>query len=200
MKEHPINLKAQEVRAILKGRKTQLRRFVLPHSIEQARCPFGQVGDRLWVREPWRAGRGYDGMAPSCMPQFAKTWFLADIEHDQRDHIGRTRPATHLPRWASRILLEITGVRVERLQDISESDALDEGITFEEVIVGAYCDGVGHCEEWGGRYFFDDGFDEGYEDYVDAYAEMWSKINDIKTWGENPWVWVIEFDVLECAK
>jgi hypothetical protein len=99
----------------------------------------------------------------------------------------------HMPRWASRIDLEITGSRVERLQDISEADAMAEGITRESVIVGANCNGGRHSEEHADRYFYDGCIDEGFESGVDAYRDLREQINGHGSWDENPFVWVIEF-------
>ena len=102
----------------------------------------------------------------------------------------RWRPSIHMPRWASRITLEIVSVRVERLQDISEEDAIAEGVYCENVIVSSY---YGHHEVGEYLYFFHGGPDEGFESAVDAYAALWDSINGEGSWEKNPWVWVIEF-------
>ena len=137
-KERPILCSAPDVMAILDGRKTQTRRIMkpqpnrtwpdevtphwsvggnrtLPGASNPLRCPYGVPGDRLWVREAWRLPDG----AP-------KGWvdYRAD---DTRDGF-KWKPSIHMPRWASRITLEVTDVRVERLQDISEADAMAEGV------------------------------------------------------------------------
>jgi hypothetical protein len=98
-----------------------------------------------------------------------------------------------MPRWASRITLEITGVRVERLQDISEEDALAEGICCQNVIIGCNCNNGSHTEESADRYFFDDCNEAGYEFAIDAYAGLWESINGPGSWELNPWVWCISF-------
>jgi len=150
-------------------------------------CHF-QPGDRLWVREAfalddngheeWPIYRA-DGAALPVLPPTRKA--------------SRWRSPIHMPRWASRIDLEITEVRVERLQDISEADALAEGIEEVEGIIGASCAGGIHHEITGIRYYFDGGHDEGYESADDAYHALWDSLNGPGSWDANPWVWVITF-------
>lgn len=197
MAERPILFAGPMVRAILEGRKTQTRRLVkLPKppaefyvsrtgpkshvvgvSIVDVRCPYGVPGDRLWVRETWRPVSP-EWAAPDGGPVIVR--YAADgAEHmhgearigDWRWPVAARRgdvPGIHMPRWASRIDLEITSVRVERLQDISEEDALAEG--------------VGAAPE--------DTFDSARGEF----ASLWNKINgDRATWESNPWVWVVEF-------
>ncbi|MEQ1751860.1 MAG: hypothetical protein ABL974_20730, partial [Prosthecobacter sp.] len=157
MKECPILFSGPMVRAILDGRKTQTRRIVKPqpsylveskcstyatslvdrhgdlypglaafgvYSEEEAwPCPYGQPGDRLWVRETHR----YDGLDPNIAKQMRDP---KTVQHrsDADDEFVKWLPSIHMPRWASRITLEIVSVRVERLQDITEADAIAEGI------------------------------------------------------------------------
>jgi len=141
------------------------------------RCPYGQPGDRLWVREAW-AWSG-DGAIPAFdRVRKGEVWFRADPE---RTSPGiRWRPSIHMPRWASRITLEVTGVRVERLQDISEADALAEGVTpnWEPGCSGRLMEALG-------------GFS--FRPAASAYAELWEQINGLGSWDANPWVWVVEF-------
>lgn len=142
MKERPIIMRAEEVRAILDGRKTQARRIVKPQSAvltdEMARtlgvqppktqnppvipCPFGQPGDRLWVKETC-AFHYMDGDGSHPL-------YRADLTPKSAPPEGYDFwiPSAQMPRWASRILLEVMAVRVERLQDISETDAVAEGL------------------------------------------------------------------------
>jgi hypothetical protein len=145
------------------------------------RCPYGQPGDRLWVREAW-AWSG-DGAIPAFdRVRKGEVWFRADPE---RTSPGiRWRPSIHMPRWASRITLEVTGVRVERLQDISEADALAEGVTpkWEPGCSGRLMDALG-------------GFS--FRPAASAYAELWEQINGPGAWDANPWVWVVEFRRVE---
>lgn len=126
------------------------------------RCPYGVPGDRLWVRESW-----YSPPRPlnDCLGYVAD----GDYPHGMA---YRVRPSIHMPRCASRITLEITGVRVERLQDISEADCIAEGV------------------ETLGR---DIGREAPYDAAKLKYASLWESINGPGSWDANPFVWVIEF-------
>ena len=174
-------------------------------------CPYGHPGDRLWVREAFRFLDSFDGDSPNTIGDrcliagYPKPWAPTHYEADGlRDNwmnvgtapgsviAGKLRPGIHMPRWASRITLEIVSVRVERLQDISEEDAIAEGVYCGNVIVYSYYEN-GHHEVWEDRYFFDGGPDEGFESAVNAYAALWDSINGEGSWEKNPWVWVIEF-------
>lgn len=124
-------------------------------------CPYGQPGDRLWVRETW-AKWGVDYQGGEGPSKHEEPIYRADGDPwDERD---KWRPGMFMPRWASRITLEATGVRVERLQDISEADAMAEGCETEhpDTAVGAY--------EW-----------------------LWESIHGPGSWDANPWVWVVSF-------
>jgi hypothetical protein len=150
------------------------------------RCPYGQPGDRLIVREAWRTEARYDDLKPSDVPGDARIWYEAD--GDTRWSPGKLRPSLFMPRWASRITLEITDVRVERVNEISEDDALAEGI--EELEQGPPME----------RFWAPDG-DDGHHCAVHAYAELWDSINGKKhPWASNPWVWVVGFKKVEAAK
>lgn len=131
-------------------------------------CPYGQPGDRLWVREAWRilGDSPYDTLD---MFDRDDVQYRAD---DDQSYIDKYRPSSRMPRRFSRITLEVTGVRVERLQDISIADAMAEGV----VETNANLRGLEPCMEW--RY---------------AYEDLWRQINGPGSWGANPWVWVIEF-------
>lgn len=234
MKERPIIFSESMVRAILSGAKTQTRRVVKVrcHSIcegddgklwpwsEDAElaedfwhpCPYGQPGDRLWVREKWRIGawdedRGavaidyFDGPRREWIEVpdptldgelFNRLWqqstddaraagLTPDDDGRYRWAPGespcRWRPSIHMPRWASRITLEITDVRVERLQDISTVDALAEGVNVHP---------DHHGKPRSSLY-----------SPVQAHADLWEQINGPESWAANPWVWVIEFKKLE---
>ena len=193
MKERPILFSAPMVRAILSGAKTQTRRVmkVRCHSIcenddgklwpwsedvELAEdfwhpCPFGQPGDRLWVRETW-------GALPHMLGGFQRESlrYRADGEYQNEHGAWRWRPSIHMPRWASRITLEITDVRVERLQDISGMDAKREGVSVPA-----------HIPE--------DGADLDYARR--GFRRLWEEIHGGGAWEKNPWVWVIKFKKLE---
>lgn len=205
MKERPILFSAPMVRARLAGTKTQTRRVVaLPRKRESFvlldygngwwpyesddgenelcddgmehpyTCPYGQPGDRLWVREAWRTVAESDAMPPRDLTPAHRIWYEADEPH--QPGFGKLRHGMFMPRWASRILLEVTSVRVERLQDISEADALAEGVTRSDdsqiYVVEARCHGLNARE---------------------AYANLWAQINGPGSVEDNPWVWVVEF-------
>lgn len=141
MTDRQILFSAPMVRALLAGTKTQTRRLVKPQpwilagellcwkddaltQEEMAqRCPYGQPGDRLWVREAWKAHTTFDHLPPRDIPH-SHVWYMADDGYKAE---SRYRQGMFMPRWASRITLEITAVRVEKLQDISADDARAEG-------------------------------------------------------------------------
>jgi hypothetical protein len=200
MTERPIIFSGEEVRAILADRKTQDRRLVKPHHMATvdadrfpilALCPYGSPGDRLWVRETCRAeaigDEGLCGVRYVADGQFmpiANTREASDrwVQlYWYRGREGATVPAIHMPRWASRITLEITGVRVERLQDISEDDIIDEGTA---VRVKSRLPPVQQCGE----------YDVLDIDPVAEFAEQWESIYGPGSWDANRWVWVIEFE------
>jgi len=158
-------------------------------SFKQWRCPYGVPGDLLWVREAWAAQEAFDHLSPS---DIGKVWaeehgepscpirYAADgkcndwsPEQWQESPLGKTRVSIHMPRWASRITLRITDVRVERLQEISEGDAEAEGVQHPSLvpILGAF---------WSSR---------------DGFARLWNSINGPGSWDANPWVWVVRFEV-----
>ena len=195
------------VNAILYGRKTQTRRVVkqprgwpqkshcdpfgmLPavwwwkggrndEGVRQE-CPYGQLGDRLWVRESfWDCG-SKDGV-----------YYCAE-EPNKPDWGVKKRPSIHMPRWASRITLEIVGVRVERLQKISNQDVIAEGIF---AVRNKEWD-IANFPEW--KRDFDDAVARGEKPPVGpsprlAFSKLWESINGPGSWEVNPWVWVIEF-------
>ncbi|HEU6454935.1 MAG TPA: hypothetical protein VN201_05685 [Roseateles sp.] len=193
------------VRALLAGTKTQTRRVVKPDGRYRldlvapadrgpSRCPYGQPGDRLWVREAWRVSKQHDPKPPRDIPARKCTVFFevggsianqanGRWEEDPTysangaDWVGKLRPSMFMPRWASRITLQITGVRVERLKDIGARDAIAEGAQpeFPDPVVSQACP----------------------EDYVTGYRTLWESINGAGSWALNPWVWVVEFKRIE---
>ena len=184
MKERPIIFSAPMVMAILDGRKTQTRRIVKnAHMMTvdgemvpiAALCPYGQPGARLWVREAW-------GALPHMLGGFQRESlrYRADGEYQNEHDAWRWRPSIHMPRWASRITLEITGVRVERLQDISEADAVAEGCKSirPELMLDGLIVRLGRSA-------------------VEEFRLAWEEIHGGGSWEKNPWVWVIEFRKLE---
>lgn len=199
MKERGMIFNGEMVRALLSGRKTQTRRHIKwkqtrfteigeledgskwPWSEDAEHacdfwhpCPFGAVGDRIWVRETW-ARYNID---QNCHDIAYRATTPADWPEE-----GRWRPSIHMPRWASRILLEITDVRVERLNTISEEDARAEGI------IDGGCLNCGESEPCGCA--------NPEPDATDAFAYLWQSIYGQESWNANPWVWVIEFKRVE---
>ncbi|HBX9157992.1 morphogenetic protein [Klebsiella pneumoniae] len=148
-------------------------------------CPFGAVGDRIWVRETFAALEpgSYEQVKPQeghCQDlRYAATDRLAKSDADIRGY--KWVPSIHMPRWASRILLEITDVRVERLNSISQEDAQAEGLELTG---------------WRPTYSDPDSGGEVMTPY-DNFAELWSSIYGDGSWQANPWVWVISFERIE---
>ncbi|TYX24743.1 hypothetical protein [Klebsiella pneumoniae] len=232
MTERGMIFNAEMVRAILDGRKTQTRRVIanvghdncLPlqkrtktkdgiytHVMDAhiyGLCPFGKIGDRIWVRETWATLGNEDGCCvdwegnlckgdersaariyrASCeqRPGDYGLWSIPDDAYwkpHTKEHKfeGAWRPSIHMPRWASRILLEITDVRVERLNAISQEDAQAEGMELTG---------------WRPTYSDPDSGGEVMTPY-DNFAELWSSIYGEGSWKADPWVWVIEFKRVE---
>lgn len=171
MKERPILFSGEMVRAILDGRKTQTRRVVKPQLGDlfdyetcspKPSCPYGAPGDRLWVRETFSLlGGQAEYRATRRMGEPAAPW----------------RPSIFMPRWPSRIDLELTAVRVERVQDISEADAIAEGVKF---------------------------YDDPNTSAVKLFIALWDSINAKRrdprsgqilpySWADNPRVWSLTF-------
>lgn len=174
-------------------------------------CPYGRPGDRLWVRETWgvishdfdqqgnaidwepdrpakviremRFGRGYYSGHVVYAADGPCEW--AGDEDGGGDPRSAWKPSIHMPRVASRILLEITDVRVERLQDISEQQALAEGVR-------PYTD---HAEL--GDWYHVEGVETYSADPCKSFELLWTAINDAASWDANPWVWVVEFKRIE---
>ncbi|WP_431274261.1 hypothetical protein ACQ858_19720 [Variovorax ureilyticus] len=189
MKERPILFSAPMVRAILAGTKTQTRRICKPAEAQGLSyvvdcqdgtwgneegdmpvfsCPYGRAGDRLWVRETFAR---IDGQTrPWIETDYRATYTHGDRLGDRLGINKRWTPSIHMPRHASRINLEVTGVRVERLQDISEADAKAEGVQMP--------DGTPTPPE--------------FWSYRQEFGRLWEEINGASSWEANPWVWVIE--------
>ena len=223
MKERGMIFNGEMVRAILDGRKTQTRR---PIKWKQTRfteigeredgskwpwsedaehacdfwhpCPFGSVGDRIWVRETFQGPLfDYDLMDNYCKDPtpFKKPEFCvykadgvpAPEFYDADDELHCCwRPSIHMPRWASRILLEITNVRVERLNAISEEDAEAEGIDMEALYDSQDCYDCIAGHNMTGR-----------PTVTGAFKYLWESIYGEESWKANSWVWVIEFKRVE---
>lgn len=222
MKERGMIFNGEMVRALLDGRKTQTRRIVkgadgavkfcpecdingkdifvvlgekdhtgMNPVLGAIACPFGTVGDRIWAREAYRFPASLDDVSPLGVGEIAvasgckKPWvpvfyeFTGTFSDGWKDFetpakvsdAGKLRPSIHMPRWASRITLEITDVRVERLKNISDGDAIREGCSAADMKSG-------DCMS-------------------DVFARLWASIYGSDSWNANPWVWVIEFKLVE---
>ncbi|HCT5600666.1 TPA: hypothetical protein OT144_004620 [Klebsiella oxytoca] len=226
MKERGMIFNAEMVQAIFNGQKTQTRR---PIKWKQTRfteigeredgsrwpwsedaehacdfwhpCPFGAVGDRIWVREAYRFPASLDDVSPTGVGEMAvatgyrKPWAPTFYESTgtfsdgwkgfetppKVSGAGKLRPSIHMPRWASRILLEITDVRVERLNSISQEDAQAEGMDLTG---------------WRPTYSDPDSGGDTWTPY-DNFAHLWESIYGEESWKANSWVWVISFKRVE---
>ncbi|MBG4417404.1 hypothetical protein I5F55_03625 [Pseudomonas aeruginosa] len=192
-RERPILFNDQMVRAILDGRKTVTRRVMKPQPDflgsmvdpntplkpldaglhARITCPYGEPGDRLWVRETWGLQvRSYGGGAGEFIVYRATNPDAIYCRSSEgREYPVKWKPSIHMRRHSSRILLEITAVRVERLQDISEEQARAEGYPAER-----------ECETGG----------SGLDAWL-WFRSLWGEINGPEAFTANPWVWVIEF-------
>ncbi|ENB5757517.1 hypothetical protein ABH253_003410 [Escherichia albertii] len=188
-KERGMIFNDEMVRAILGGNKTQTRRIVEEKFYGRAvaaellakHCPYGQPGDRIWVRETYRVhGKATDVATLVYRASVRNSWteqtHRVPVEVCNKPVSEKWTPSIHMPRWASRILLEITDVRVERLHDMSEADAKAEGaspatykITPPEAV------------------------------YRVGFGDIWRGIYGQESWLSNPWVWVIEFKLIQEA-
>jgi hypothetical protein len=189
------------VRAILDGRKTQTRRVIKReldnrglrycneivdwedwHGIP-VKCPYGQPGDRLWVRETFAFWDTFNDRKPSELSGNPGVEYMAggtNLYGGTEPHLvgrGKWRPSIHMPRWASRINLFVKDIRVERVQDISEEDARAEGT---------------------GPLRSDGRMTNGFP-ASEGFADLWDSINEKRGygWNKNPWVWVVEFEVID---
>ncbi len=187
MKEKPIIFNSEMIRAILDDRKTQTRRIVKPQPskenhiswgiserpfwyemhrsfvVQEIKCPYGKLGDRLWVRESF----GYDAVIVKGAGNKNIKYKVSASGFELENY--KWKPSIHMPRWASRITLEITDIRVERLREISLDDINSEGVKINTYPYGKV----------EGMVYF---------------RELWNSIaKDKYKWQDNPWVWVIEF-------
>lgn len=220
MTERGMIFNSEMVRAILDGRKTQMRRIIkdctvgrdpiskfiqvgkkfigcypedVPELIREC-CPYGVPGDRIWVRETFQ-GPLFDFEQMEAYQEdsskFKKPEFCvykADgkpapefFDADDNLHCG-WRPSIHMPRWASRITLEITGVRVEQLKSISEEEARSEG--------------VARLREGFWKHY-QPGWTQHQLSARGSFATLWDSIYGFGDWDRNPWVWVVEFKRIE---
>jgi hypothetical protein len=175
------------VLALLAGIKAQTRRKLKHQPADPndlpglAACPYGQPGDRLWVREAWRTLKEHDARQPGELPRDSPLRYEADLHYSHAEFKpGKLRHGIFMPRWASRIELEITHVRLQRLQDISESDVIAEGI---QAIYG----------NTPAEDFLADEEDEDLLGPTDLYRAIWESLHGAGSWESNPWVWVVGF-------
>ena len=166
-------------------------------------CPYDDVGDRLWVRETWyyeeHMHGSTEGMPDSPGGLYShRLVYKADCQdYPVNVGVGRQgwRPSIFMPRWASRITLEITDIKVEQLQDITEEDAIAEGI---HLCAGIDEEGYTHGYHWGPVSDTELLFNSA----TSAYRKLWDSINGRgrkpgRAWENDPWVWVISFKVVE---
>lgn len=233
IKERPILFSAPMVRAILEGRKTVTRRAVNPQPVltegsgfswkghlfgrgsddrETSRnfskycCPYGKPGDRLWVRETCFINDYRESSVPENERADCEIHYRADgiPDFEGEEELIRWRPSIHMPRWASRTLLEITDVRVERLQNISDEQAQAEGCFHTDY--GRKCGhtgkgwtDVGDCAAPEAHHPPRNGWmwdkttspDQCLGTATWAFAHLWQSVGG--EWDANPWVWVVEF-------
>jgi hypothetical protein len=185
MKERPILYSAPMVRAILNNSKTQTRRVVkFRHDDSYPLYPYGIPGDRLWARETWRVSSAHDNLAPSQIPEGTRVEYLAD---GPGTFDGKTRPSIFMPRWASRITLEVTEVKLQLLQRISEVDAQAEGIAelpLQAGQPGAWWSADPTQPALHGR------------SPIDAFQRLWESIHGDGSWLDNPTVRAISFQLI----
>jgi hypothetical protein len=223
MKEKPIIFSTPMVRAILAGRKTQTRRImnfckkIEPENysdVEFTRfqhyadssyraifntdehpfsiiCPYGKVGNILWVRETWNTLTEYVEKPDYSVMSIRDFVYKADD-----DRIDKWKPSIFMPKAACRIKLQVTNIRVERVQDISKEDAIAEGI--ESTGTGETGSPVCYRNylSKGAKFFHS--FVKGKDDYhrwtaIDSYKTLWESINGEGSWDKNPWVWCLSF-------
>jgi hypothetical protein len=214
-KERPILFSGPMVRALLDGRKTQTRRIVKPQPPEgtrftgihyasdepsshffnspvgpaKRRCPYGEAGDVLWVRETWGLN-DYEfetGPIPKTRPatlaEHGLCYRATEDDCEIRNEL-RWRSSIHMPRWASRLTLAITDIRVQRLHDITDADAEAEGVR-EPSIGRLHLISPERCGE----------IDRAKAPALFLWEMLWKSINGAESWDANPWVWAITFEV-----
>jgi len=147
------------------------------------KCPYGGVGDWLWVKEAWASPREYDSLSPIGLWNHPTIWYLAD--GDKPDWAGKTRSPMFVCKWMSRIWRQITGLRAERLQDISLEDALAEGMILKDMTYGHEL--ISNMRTWSHIS------DMGWGDHKDAFRFLWDSHNPKYSWDFNPWNWVISW-------
>ena len=198
MKERPILFNGEMVRAILEGKKTQTRRIVATRGVDpytkgihrrsdiqpDVRDCYIKEGDLLWVRETFSwIGSGFSVRDLEFLRSVDPPNFIYKADGVESE---KWSPSIHMPRWASRITLKVTSVRVERLNDISDADAKAEGVKTSNPCGGCGEDRWGNCigcrHPWG-------------DSPASTFQSLWQSVYGKDSWSANPWVWVIEFEV-----
>jgi hypothetical protein len=222
VKERPILFSTAMVQAILEGRKTQTRRVVkLPKEVDPnhfdkasspmgtgeftivhwpydhyelvtIKCPYGQVGDVLWVRETWAAVGCIGGHPYEHIYQYKADFPNGNWSGGADWCFEGWKPSIHMPYAACRLRLEITNIRVERLQDISEGDAIAEGISESKPIPLGWKHYISP-----NLFLKKDKIYDGFSAASMSFFTLWSSINKQEGWIDNRWVWVVEFKVKE---
>ena len=217
VRQRPILFSTEMVRAILDGRKTMTRRIIKPQPIIdndsgfvysgnhrvcikndmfhrqwaeafERFCPYGEVGDILWVRETWKPK-----YLKRCLYEFQLKytdvcpWFYA-ADGDCEKGYGSWKPSIHMPKEAARLFLRITDIRVERLQNISEEDAISEGIKK-----------VSNHNQWYNYLHPKNAVPAQMwvRGAVNSFETLWASINGFESWQSNPWVWVVSFEQIQ---
>jgi hypothetical protein len=202
MIEHPILFTRPMVRATLAGIKTQTRRlikelpaqqydevgvesldpslwhFVYGSRAHSRRCPYGIPGEGLWGRETYMQQPNASPRTPiyhADVPDLAEERAAVRIAKRAGTKVPRWTPSIHMPRWAARLVLEVTRIRVQRIHEITEADALAEGVTKV------------------GKRWEVEGIVATPISAVDAYRALWEYINGRGSWAANPWVWVVDY-------
>lgn len=207
MTDRPVIFSAPMIRALLAGTKTQTRRILKPqpHLMSdkglsyigvdgKGHKPRIEVNDRLWVRETWSGHHVFSDTPPAQRESFSTpdgpylredVWLWADGEPTGGDY-EKPRPGIHMPRWASRLTLDVTAVRIQRLQDISPVDARDEGVNRRSNKVRQ-------------MWLFGASGEQRADTYLRAcvweYEDLWNSINGAGSWDANPWVVAYTFTV-----
>ena len=191
----PILFSTPMVQAIMKGQKTQTRRIVKGMALdwlqpdmftpefvvnpENNMCPYGKVGDMLWVRETWAKVSTFP--EPDCFGKY--------LYKSMGDTPEKWMPSIFMPKDACRIFLKLTDIRIERLHELSEADARAEGVAHVIDKITGYC----------GYDYIIGGYNLMTTPYH-GFRSLWKKINGEQSWNENPFVWVITFERAECPQ
>jgi hypothetical protein len=190
--EKPILFSTPMVQAIMEGRKTQTRRIVKDSMLQEnngkydeefllltvKKCPYGEVGDVLWVRETFNSDYGFKDMEGNVVPP----GILYKAKVSSLPNGLKWKPSIFMPKSIARIWLQITSIKVERLKDISEEDAKAEGV-----------EKIADYGTTGYKLYTEPEASYSDIDAKHSFESLWESINGRESWDSNPWVWVIEF-------